>query len=324
MQARVAGMIREQLQQVDSWRQQNKQDQQTDMQDLERLMLQAVGGVEALQRQLATQEGVPQGQAVGLQQVADWMQEMHASSSAITGYLQRGHEKVDDLATELDRINALMSRDRTTDIGPPPAQLIPRASITFPDGALAKGSSGAFGTVVRAMRDGGAVAVKIFHTHQLGRLDQRDAVKEAVLLSQASHHNVVKCWGLVYDPDSTPGDSIHGSLVMEWVGGGDLYKCLQDQPSMGLKVRVQLAQQVAAGMWYLHGVKMVHGDLKPQNILLQFNQGEEVPVVRSLRNCAHALCSALCTMLEASSSVVDHVSGWQYLWRVQTMGCITL
>jgi serine/threonine protein kinase len=40
-----------------------------------------------------------------------------------------------------------------------------------------------------------------------------------------------------------------------------------------------VALQVAAGMRHLHQQGLVHGDLKPQNILLQFMQDEHVPEV---------------------------------------------
>jgi serine/threonine protein kinase len=163
--------------------------------------------------------------------------------------------------------------------GQAPTQLIPRASIAVPEGALAAGSAGAFGMVLRAKRDGGAVAVKVYDIRKVGMMDQRDAMKEALMLGKACHHNVVKCWGVVHDPDSANRDSIHGSLVMEWVGGGSLHKWLLDNLETGLWMRVQLALQVAAGMRHLHEQGLVHGDLKPQNVLLQFMQGEELPEV---------------------------------------------
>jgi hypothetical protein len=91
VQAHVAAMMQEQRRQADTWREQNEQDQRADMQQLEGLMLQAVGGVEGLNRQLTTQEGMLEGQAVTLEQVQRWLAEMHASSSIITGHLQRLH-----------------------------------------------------------------------------------------------------------------------------------------------------------------------------------------------------------------------------------------
>jgi hypothetical protein len=331
LQARVAEMVAEQRRQVDGWRQQSEQDQRVDMQQLEGLMLQAVGGLEGLTQQLATQEGLLQGQAVGLQQVVDWLQQMHASSSVITAHLQRLHDKVDDIregvdgirlgqddiAAKLDRLYSCMKSDingiakLTTDLGPSDL-MIPRSSIIIPPGALSKGSSGNFGTVVRAMRDGGAVAVKVYNISQAGEIDQKGALKEALLLSQVRHHNVVKCWGLVHDPHSAQGDSLHGSLVMEWVRGGNLYVWLQANLGAGLQLRVQVALQAAAGMRHLHQQGLVHGDLKPQNILLQFMQDDELPEVGTA-HLAHIAMAACASCLSCC---------WRLLWlqlRLQRM-----
>jgi hypothetical protein len=294
MQAHVAGLVQAQLQQVDSWQQQNKGDQWEDMQQLEALMLQAVGGLEELQEQLANQEvpleGLLEGQAVGLQQVADWMMEMRASSSIISSHLQDEevgtYYGLGDISVELGLVFQLMESNSGKRIVQLPArapvQLIPRGRILVPDGALTKGSNGACSRsrVVCAMRDGGAVAVKVCNITHLGQEDQRAAVREALLLSRVWHGNVVKCLGLVHDPDSAHGHSLHGSLVMEWVGGGSVNEFLRENHGPGLGVRVHIAFQVAAGMQHLHEHKMVHGDVKPQNILLQFYQGKALPMVR--------------------------------------------
>jgi hypothetical protein len=226
---------------------------------------------------------------------------MHASSTVISDHLQRLHAKVDDMAGKLDGIFKMMIFDRNASIAEltelAPTQLIPRASIVIPEGALARGASGGFGTVVRAMRDGGAVAVKLYNITQVGKVDQRDAVREALLLSQVSHHNVVSCWGMVHDPHSAQGDSLHGSLVMDWVGGGNVYDFLQDSPGTELRVRVHIALQVAAGMRHLHKHKMVHGDLKPQNVLLQLNQGEALPTVRGMEHLCWLVAAGHACML---------------------------
>jgi hypothetical protein len=322
-------MVRKQLEQVDGWRQQNEQDQRLDMQQLEWLMLQAVGGVEGLKKKLATQEGMLHGQAVGLEQVQRWMAEMHANSAVISGHLQHLHNQVDGDCIQ-EGVDGIRLGQDTLE-GPPghdavaamakemfismksgragvaelrsgaPAQVIPRSSIHVPEGALSEAPSGARGTVVRAVRresvlhpwvllrallppfgqGGGDVALKLYNIRQAGPADQLDAIYEAALLNQASHNNVVRCFGVVHDPDSAKGSSIHGSLVMEWVDGGDLCKWLQENLEAELGMRVQIAQQVAAGLKHLHESGLVHGDLKPQNVLLQFIHGKKLPVVRA-------------------------------------------
>jgi hypothetical protein len=287
-QARDAFLASEELE-LEQWRQQDEQDRQQDIRLVEELLLHSVGGIAVLQQQLAAQEGPVDGQVVGLQQVADWLHAMHASSSVVDGHLQRMDQKlggirdgVDDIAVKLPELFKFMksSQGAVAKVrGAPPPQLIPRASIHVPKDALSHAPSGAFGTVIRADRDGGSVAVKLFNLRRVGMLDQEDAVREALLLSRACHHNVVRCFGLVHDPDSDQRDSMHGSLVMEWVGGGSLYEWLQEHWDAELHVRVMLALQVAAAMRHLHHQGLVHGDLKPQNILLQFIKDQALPEV---------------------------------------------
>jgi hypothetical protein len=294
MQAGDALQAPEQLQ-WNNWRQQDEHDRREDMQRLEGLLLQSLGGMEALQKQLAAQEGLLQGQAVGLQQVADWLQAMQASSSVISGHLKRMDKKldgiqegVDDITIKLNELFKFMKSHKggvAKITGTPPAQIIPRTSITVPEDALSRASSGGFGTVIRAVRDGSSVAIKLFNIRGHGPLDQQDAMREALLLSKACHHNVVRCFGVVHDADSNQRDSMHGSLVMEWVGGGNLYEWLQENFDTDLRTRVHLALQVAAAMRHLHEQGLVHGDLKPQNILLQLIQDQPLPEVACPNIC---------------------------------------
>jgi hypothetical protein len=297
VQARKDAYVAPEPLRVDQWRAQDEADRRQDMQRLEGLLLHSLGGMDGLQKQLAAQDFLLQGQAVGLQQVVDWLHAMHASSSVISGHLERMDAKlggiqegVDDIAVKLGELFKYMKSSKGAVAkmsGTPPAQIIPRASIHVPEGALAKASSGAFGTVIRAERDGGSVAVKLFNIRGRGPLDQQDAMREALLLSRACHHNVVRCFGVVHDPDSNQCDSMHGSLVMEWVGGGNLYEWLQENFETELRMRVQLALQVAAAMRHLHHQGLVHGDLKPQNILLQFIQDQALPEVRCWQPLGH-------------------------------------
>jgi serine/threonine protein kinase len=152
------------------------------------------------------------------------------------------------------------------------AWLIPRSTLSIPDEAFKAGASVLYGAVVPALLDANKVAVKLFNFVQR-QMDTTRALREALLLNQLPHPNVVRCLGIVDDPDTEPSKSIHGSLVMDWVGGGQLFKWLQvhdkdEDGELPQHVRLQVALQVAAGMSHLHACGVVHGDLKPQNVLL--------------------------------------------------------
>jgi hypothetical protein len=159
---------------------------------------------------------------------------------------------------------------------PRPGVLIPRSTLFIADGAFQAGAAGAYGTVVPAVRDlVTQVAVKLYNYGQLGKRDMRMALREALVLNRLWHTNVVRCLGIVDDPHTEPRKSIHGSMVMNWMSGGQLYTWLQDHDEdedgepLPLRVKLRVALQVAAGMNHLHICKVMHEDLKPQNILLR-------------------------------------------------------
>jgi hypothetical protein len=239
------------------------------------LVLQAVGGVEKLEREL-------QGQGVELRQVAEWLQAMQASSTAITAHLvqvsmQLDHlqgtveQRFDDVDTTLQAVLAYMATQaapgRQKQQQPRPVFVIPRSEIRFSEADLAQAAGGAFGKVVKAARDQGYVAVKIYRHRGLGNRDRKRVVQEALLLARASHQNVVRCFGVVHDPDRpNDPDNIDGSLVMEWVYGGDLYQWLQANENSSFRERLTLATQV--GLLGRGGVVAMGMDIHAGRMLL--------------------------------------------------------
>ncbi|MFQ5612999.1 MAG: protein kinase [Anaerolineae bacterium] len=57
-------------------------------------------------------------------------------------------------------------------------------------------------------------------------------------------------------------------IVMEYVGGGDLRRLLRERGSLPVAESVEYAVRVCAAMTVAHRSGLVHGDLKPGNILL--------------------------------------------------------
>jgi hypothetical protein len=195
------------------------------------MVLQATGGVEGLEMLMIEQ-------SVELRQVADWLRAMQASSSVITTYVnemkewlekreEEARRRFDSVDTKLDSVDSTLKEvlaymATTTAIAAStsaqqaaPVFVIPRAAVRFSEDALALAARGAFGTVLKAARDQGHVAVKIYNHRGLGGRDHRRVFEEAVLLARANHQNIVRCFGVVHDP-ALPNDprNIHGSLVM--------------------------------------------------------------------------------------------------------------
>ncbi|MBM2622595.1 protein kinase [Actinoplanes sp. LDG1-06] len=128
---------------------------------------------------------------------------------------------------------------------------------------------GATGTVWRGIdRSSGAdVAVKLLHE---GLLRQPKLVirfvQERTILSMMRHENIVGVRDLF---------SVGGSLalVMDYVSGGSLRNHLRAEGTLAPADAADLLAQVAAALTQAHELGVVHRDVKPDNILLQENEG---------------------------------------------------
>jgi hypothetical protein len=251
------------------------QDPQEDAQHLAGQLVGVMGGQEGLQVALpnhATQIGRP----VALRPLQKWLQPRHNPTVPLQQTIEDSvsdiHAKLCDLQDAVDELRCYMKQG-----GPAsttrPALMIPRSSLIIDDGAVQAGAAGTYGTVVPALLNGVKVAVKLYNFRPMGSRDTRGAVREALLVSRLSSPHVVRCFGIVDDPDTESCNSIHGSLVMDWVDGGELYTFLQNHDAgkdgeLPLLFRLAIAVQVAAGMAHMPARKVMHGDLKPQNLLL--------------------------------------------------------
>jgi serine/threonine protein kinase len=128
---------------------------------------------------------------------------------------------------------------------------------------------GGFAHVVYAKhkKSGKRVAIKVMEQITLKRRPEimQMVLTERAVLKQLDSSYIVNLWASFYDSQCV-------YLVMELVVGGDLHGLIQHGLSMESKERWHSSipfycQQLIQAVKYIHSKKILHCDLKPQNIL---------------------------------------------------------
>jgi len=128
---------------------------------------------------------------------------------------------------------------------------------------------GAIGQVWRAVDTftGERVAIKVLRAEAAAQADLVDAfLAEAELLSELEHVSVIRVRDLVVADDRY-------ALVLELVEGLDLRRRLRADGPLPPVVAVNVVSQIADSLAYLHTRGVIHGDVKPGNILVPGDGG---------------------------------------------------
>ncbi|KAF9457682.1 kinase-like domain-containing protein [Collybia nuda] len=121
-------------------------------------------------------------------------------------------------------------------------------------------AAGSFGDIYKGLFQDECVCLKVIRIHQASRVDylKKRLSHEAILWGQLSHENLLPFYG-VYQFRSRL------CLVAPWMENGDINDYLENHPNEN---RILLAQDVAAGVSYLHANDVIQGDLKGANVLI--------------------------------------------------------
>ena len=165
---------------------------------------------------------------------------------------------------------------------------------------------GSFGVVRKGEWNGMDVAVKELHLKKLTKQEQKGFAKEIRILALlGKHRNIVQLYGYCLEPPA---------LVMEYVQLGDLNYLLHYCEDEDIEARMtdgrikkRLLIGIANGMVQLHATGIIHGDLKPQNILVTDDYTAKIADFGLARLRAKTSASVSSRVLEAASE--DEVPG---------------
>ncbi|CAK7328081.1 unnamed protein product [Dovyalis caffra] len=145
---------------------------------------------------------------------------------------------------------------------------------------------GTFGTVHRGVYDGQDVAVKLLDWGEEGHRSEAEIAslraaftQEVAVWHELDHPNVTKFIGATIGTSELNIQTENGHMgmpsnvccvVVEYCPGGALksYLIKNRRRKLAFKVVMQLALDLARGLSYLHSKKIVHRDVKTENMLL--------------------------------------------------------
>ena len=133
---------------------------------------------------------------------------------------------------------------------------------------------GGMGSVFKAQRIDGrfeqTVAIKVISPLLSPFFDTHKLLNEANFMAKLNHNNICT----VFDAGSTE-EGIH-YVVMEYLDGNEISSYFADQ-SITLSDKLSVFTKLCDAVNYAHQMQVVHGDLKPANILI--NENHQIKVL---------------------------------------------
>ncbi|CAN6479322.1 unnamed protein product [Victoria cruziana] len=132
--------------------------------------------------------------------------------------------------------------------------------------------AGSYAKVVlyRSSQDGKNYAIKAFHKSHLSKLRvapsetaMSDVLREVSIMKMLEHPNIVNLVEIIDDPNE---DRFY--MVLEYVEGK--WACEDSGPpgDLGESTARRYLRDIVAGLTYLHAHNVIHGDIKPDNLLV--------------------------------------------------------
>ncbi|KAJ6715771.1 SERINE/THREONINE KINASE FAMILY PROTEIN [Salix koriyanagi] len=132
--------------------------------------------------------------------------------------------------------------------------------------------AGSYGKVVlyQSSIDGKLCAIKAFHKSHLLKLRvapsetaMNDVLREVMIMKMLDHPNIVNLIEVIDDPNTD-----HFYMVLEYVDGKWVWEGSGPPGGIGEDTARKYLRDIVSGLMYLHAHNIVHGDIKPDNLLV--------------------------------------------------------
>jgi eukaryotic-like serine/threonine-protein kinase len=126
-------------------------------------------------------------------------------------------------------------------------------------------NQGGMGIIYRARHryTGSMLAIKFLHGDQIGK---QEALKrfhfEAKTAMALTHNNITRVHDFGINEDNIP------FFVMDWIDGISLAKKIDCDGVLNIDEALSVTMQTAQALVYAHSQKIVHRDMKPENLML--------------------------------------------------------
>ena len=132
---------------------------------------------------------------------------------------------------------------------------------------------GAFGKVNIGLNilTGRVVAIKSFNKKNLNKNgdNMKKILYETNLMKKLNHPNITKILEMFEDDD-------YILIAMEYINGGNLFSFVKKRRKLSEKTARFLFRQIILGIKHIHSQKIVHRDIKLENILIDLNNNIKI------------------------------------------------
>ncbi len=112
------------------------------------------------------------------------------------------------------------------------------------------------------------VAVKILHKHLADYQEARDRFeREAQAVAKLRHENILEIFDYSGAAEAEAAGSMY--IVTEFIEGGTLRQAMTDRPIAFPEIGAMLVLQVCRALAHAHSAKVLHRDVKPENIMIR-------------------------------------------------------